>query len=536
MPMAVGYTLSDEYYEVLRTSDEQDLIWTFLEEMALRPGLKIYAHGSANSDARLILDCLTRHGQTVQFLAGLGRLKWVEANITFEDSYLVLGRPLRGICEALGVERKLEWIKEPDETAWDAMSHPDSFRSYLKRDVLSLSEALDKYAQLMLELFGVTPSTTLSLTAVKAFGHRFCKLDEIEPNIEYEHFIRAATHGGRNEIYRRYGENILMYDIKGMFVSCYDTPIPVGKMRWTKPGLDRGTIVEAKVKVPKDLFMGPLPHKHKGRLCFPVGEFTDVWDVVELRNAVNNHGVDVKLIRQLECDEAPVMKEFGELMNTLRQTPNEELSRMWKLFGLRLSGKFGQKRSRTEIRHVKDIEDLNGWYPIDNNEVYHEKVVPLNGMKSPYIKPAVSMRIRAEARVRHYEKMMAVEDVYYCDTDSIYTREALPIGNNLGELHLVGFAQRAYFIGPKLYGYVDEFGNLKQKTSGISDYKLGENEFERILKGETVIYDDKVFENWREILKGKGVNLLPRTRLLTLPTADNRIIEGIETRPFCLPE
>ena len=129
-----------------------------------------------------------------------------------------------------------------------------------------------------------------------------------------------------------------------------------------------------------------------------------------------------------------------------------------------------------------------------------------------------------------------MKDVYYCDTDSVYTTEALPVGNKLGDLHLVGFAQRAYFIGCKLYGYVDENDNLKQRTAGISDYKLGEYEFRKLLEGKTVDYTDTHFENWREILKGRGVNLLPRTRLLVLPDQDNRVIEGVETRPICLPE
>lgn len=534
VPIAVGYFVDKEYHEVLKTSEDCDVIWEFLKELSKYKGLRIYAHNAANYDNRFILDSLTKHQQTVRFLAGLGRLVWVEANVSFEDSYLILGRPLAAVCEALDVPRKLEWKHDETENIWDMKAKLDAFRTYLKRDVLSLSEALDKYSVMLLDLFGVTPSVTMSLTAVKAFGHRFYPLDKIDTNQEHERFIRAATYGGRNEVYRRYGENILMYDVRGMYVSCYDTPVPIGKLHWGSPGIDRGVLAEAKVKVP-DMPIGPLPHRYHGRLAFPVGEFQDFWDMVELRSAVEK-GVDLTLIRQLQGEEAPVLKDFGTMMENLRQTKNEELSRIWKIFGLRLSGKFGQNRTRTEIKHSKEIEDFTGFYPIDENEIYHERQIALDGSRSPYIKPAVNMRIRAEARVRHLNKLLAAKDLYYCDNDSVYTTRILPCGDNLGDLHLVGFATRAYFIGCKFYGYIDENSVMKQKTSGFSDDKLNEYDFEQILKGRKVNNSTEIFENWKEILKGKGVNLHPRKRSLSLPELDNRIMDGIETRPIKLPE
>jgi hypothetical protein len=320
-----------------------------------------------------------------------------------------------------------------------------------------------------------------------------------------------------------------------MFVSCYDVPIPIGKMNWTRPNLDRGTLVEAVVKVP-DMFVGPLPHRHRGHLLFPVGTFKDWWDTRLLRYACEELKCDVKLLRQLESDEAPILKEFGELMTQLSSTENEELGRIWKIFGLRLTGKFGQHRQRTEIAHISEIKDQTGYYPIDEQEIYHERTVYMDGNKSPYIKPAVNMRIRSEAQLRHLKYLLKAKHVYYCDTDSVYTDTIQPAGVHPGELRQIDFAKRAYFIGCKFYGYINREGLLKQKTSGFRDTELTEGDFKKLLRGEELPKTYETMSNWREILRGKGVTLVQSPRQLKEPEFQNRLAMGLETYPVKLKE
>jgi hypothetical protein len=303
-------------------------------------------------------------------------------------------------------------------------------------------------------------------------------------------------------------------------------------MHWTTPNIDKGTLAEAKVKVPTDLLIGPLPYRHQGHLIFPVGEFQGWWDTRELGNATR-YGVDLTIIRQLECSEEPILSDFGEEMRELRNVPNHELNKIWKIFGLRLSGKFGQHRTKSEIRHIREIEDFTGYCPIDNSEVYQERVVPLN-TKSPYIKPAINMRIRAEARIRHLNSLLEAKDIYYCDTDSIYTTSTLPSGNSLGELQLIDFAVRAYFVGCKCYGYINKRGILRQKTAGFSDSELTEYDFKKLLKGGEVLHTFSSLGNWRDILKNKGISLIEKARTIR-QTNPNRIVDGLNTYPIKLP-
>ncbi len=417
----------------------------------------------------------------------------------------------------------------------------DAFRAYLKRDCLSLSEIMEKYCQELLTRFSVTPSLTLALTAMKAFDKNYYPVKKIDSNERYEKQIRLATFGGRNEVYKRYGENLNFYDVRSMFMSCYDVPVPVGKLLWTTPNIDIGTLARAKVKVPTSFYIGPLPFRFRGRLTFPVGEFQGWWDTRWLKFAAEL-GCDITILQQLRADEEPILKDFAEDVYQLRLDAKREIkSRLWKLFGLRLSGKFGQSRWRSRIVHTNDIKDYTGSHPLDANEEYHEFTEYVEGHRAPYIKPAISMRIRAEAGIRHTRLLIEAAsrgELYYCDTDSITTSTTLPIGKGLGELQLVNQALRGYFIQCKFYGYVSPMGVLHQTSAGFRDFRLDEEDFKKLLEGKTI--DEGFYlslSNWREVLKKAAVRKVNRGRKISgVLGFRNRRQFGKDTRPLILPQ
>lgn len=534
-PIAVGFFDGKEYHEFIKISEDHDVIWSFLQYISKFKGIRVYAHNAAAYDNKFILDCLTKHDEEVSFPSGLGSLLWMKYNIKFEDSYLLLGRKLALCCEAFNVPRKLEWKHDETVNPWLMGPRLEEFSAYLKRDCLSLSAVLVAYAKLLTDNFGVVPASTIALTAVKAFDKRFFPLKDISGCDDYETFIRASTYGGRNEVYKRYGEKLNFYDVRRMYMSCYDAPVPIGRMRWVSPNIDKGSLAEAKVWVdPKKFFIGPLPYRHNGRLCFPVGEFKSWWDMIEIQNAAKL-GTDVTITRQLDADEEPILKEFGEVIDALSRSSNPSMSKIWKLFGLRLSGKFGQHRVSTEIKHIKNLED-GEYNPIDAHEVYHEVLANRSYYKSPYIKPAINMRIRAVARVRHLNRMLEAKDVYYCDTDSIDTTGELATGPNPGDLSYVDYAERAYFINGKFYGYVDKSGILRQKTAGYRDYQLSESDFKRVLKGEEIPVTYRRIGDWKSVLKGMGVKLEEQRFTYKPPDSSNRIMGTIETSPIILDD
>jgi len=541
-PIAVGLFDGITYREFLQTSDKDDVIWKFLEYLRDNlKGIRLYAHNAAKYDAKFILAKLQEKKEPIRMEAGLYRLVWLRARITFEDSYVALPGSLKALSEGFGVSQKLEWEHKDTEYPWVMRPQDlDSFRAYLKRDCLSLSEVMEKYCEKLLTSFQVTPSLTLALTAMKAFDKNYYPVKKIDSNERFEKQIRLATYGGRNEVYRRYGENLNFYDVRSMFMSCYDVPVPIGKLLWTTPNIDTGTLARARVKVPTSFYIGPLPVRYRGRLTFPVGDLPPGWwDTSWLRFAAEL-GCDISILQQLRADEEPILKDFAEDTYRFRVNSTKEIeSRLWKLFGLRLSGKFGQSRWQSRIVHADEIKDYTGSHPLDANEEYHEFTEYISGHRAPYIKPAISMRIRSEAGIRHTKLLLEAlsrGDLYYGDTDSIVTSATLPIGKGLGELQLVNKALRGYFIQCKFYGYVSPMGVLHQTSAGFRDFRLDEEDFEKLLDGKTV--DEGFYlslSNWREVLKKAAVRKINRHRTISSTLGfRNRRQLGKDTKPLRL--
>ena len=530
-PLAVGFFDGENYFEFLKKDEGSDPVWAFLNFLGNHyEDLELYAHNAADFDNKFVFNCLTSHNQRVSFAGGMTKMIWLDKGLAFLDSYALLVTSLAAACRAFGVAPKLAW--NHDSTTKDSVGLQE-FRDYLRQDCLSLSECLDAYASELADKFNISPASTISLTAVKAFNKGYYNVRSISSNENFENIIRLATYGSRNEVYRRYGEKVYLYDIRFTHVSCYDVPVPIGKLRWATPNIDQGTVAEAFVKVP-DRQIGPLPYRYNGALIFPTGEFTSWWDMTELRSAVEE-GCDLTIRRQLSCDEAPILKTFGEyVVNLRREAENADMARLWKLLGVRLCGKFGQHRERQEIRHISDLGDLVGFHPIDKNEIYYAGTVYQSGSKSPYTKPAVNMRIRSAARVKHLKYLLQC-DPYYGDTDSVYTTTEMTTGENAGDLRSTGFAEKMYIVARKFYGYTTSNGVLKQRTAGFRDAKLSEADFKQLLNGNTLTHQYKTLTDWRTLMTKNELQLIDKSRETRSPETENRIISGLETYPIKLP-
>jgi len=533
-PIAIGFYDGLNYLDFIRENEEDDVVWRFLCFIKERyRGIKLYAHFASKYDNKFILATLRQHDEVVKLEAGFLRLRWVGPNILFEDSYSLVPMSLEKMNKMFGVEEKGKWDHKRTKSPWNMEEELVTFRAYLKTDCISLSHSLYQLCETLGTTFGQMPSISLATTSAKVYDKCFHPVDEIDPNIEYEEFIRKADYGGRNEIYRRYGENIKIYDIHWMYTSCYDIPVPVGKLRWIKPDIDKGSIAEATVRVPKDWYIGPLPHKKDRKLIFGVGTWTDWFDVIDLRSSVEA-GVDLTIRRQLCCEEEPVLKEFGEFIGRLRGKGKDPF---WKSFGLSLSGKFGQGRWRDAIKHADEIQDFKGYTPTDSKEEYFS-TKEYAGRRAPYIRPLIYVRIRAEARKRHLNlilEALKTGSIFYGDTDSIHTTSTLPTGYNVGDLVYLGEAERGYYIRQKLYGLIRD-GKLEQKSAGYSDLKLSEEDFKNLLNGKNIETEISHIPSYRNVLSSREVKLLQQGRILKGDMGDNRVPVGNDTGPILIQE
>ena len=201
-----------------------------------------------------------------------------------------------------------------------------------------------------------------------------------------------------------------------------------------------------------------------------------------------------------------------------------------------LSGKFGQGRWRDSIQHISKIKDPRGYTPFDEWENYFTTKV-YSGKSAPYIRPLVTMRIRAEARIRHKRLLLEAlsqGDLFYGDTDSAYTTAELPTGDNVGDLVHIGVADRGYFIRQKLYAIIQK-GRLHQKSAGYSDLKLSEEDFKALLEHKGIEVETISLPSYRQTLNAQEVKLLEcGDRVLKGDVGNNRKPVGNDSEPILL--
>jgi hypothetical protein len=116
---------------------------------------------------------------------------------------------------------------------------------------------------------------------------------------------------------------------------------------------------------------------------------------------------------------------------------------------------------------------------------------------APYIIVAIGSMITANARLELTRKLLYLYskgyEVYYCDTDSIYTNappNEFSISNKLGDWKLEHDIYYGEFVLPKTYFFVDQCGFDFIKSKGLR--LKTKAEFDRYISGELVEQEDIV--------------------------------------------
>jgi len=198
-----------------------------------------------------------------------------------------------------------------------------------------------------------------------------------------------------------------------------------------------------------------------------------------------------------------------------------------------LYGYFGRRKTLIETRNVfnKDLIKYYGNYTIFSeikinenittilmssnldysilNELKQETNLELvSGFRNVKSHVGIAAAVTSYARIEMMElKMLLIKlgiKLYYTDTDSFFVDKELPqylIGKELGQLKDElngGVIKKAYFLGIKNYGYIDENNGVHSVFSGIERNSLSWNEVVKIANGFTIIKDSSVrfFKNF----------------------------------------
>jgi hypothetical protein len=179
-------------------------------------------------------------------------------------------------------------------------------------------------------------------------------------------WVRQGYYGGRTEMFAEWGWDLRYFDVNSSYPASMLKDMPVGRMvvpKSTKMEVLRELarthvgFVECEVEIPKDCVLPPLPYKvpegkrvvikrpsgeeyvvPPGKLIFPTGKLTGVWDWEELK--LLDHplvkGRIVRVIKSVWYEKSPI---FAEMVNDLYRYRQKHLTECFDKKGLPTCGK-----------------------------------------------------------------------------------------------------------------------------------------------------------------------------------------------------
>jgi len=230
--------------------------------------------------------------------------------IVFKDSYKLQPMSIRNLIKAYGITSqklffpyrfmtidKLNYEgKLPDKSFYENISDldyhklvdefkdrnwnlKDELLKYMKKDIVSLYQIIDKFSEEMYELenLNITSVSTLSSIALKTFLTNYYNKKKTPIHIpRHKNYldIKNAYFGGRVEVFKGYVENIYIYDVVSLYPSCMLKDLPIGNISIsTDTDIDNYFgFCYASVNVPKGIRAPILPFRlENGGLIYPTG-------------------------------------------------------------------------------------------------------------------------------------------------------------------------------------------------------------------------------------------------------------------------
>jgi hypothetical protein len=458
-------------------------------------GWRWFAHYGGRFDIRFILESIHEIHPQARFYFNVSGSSIINFTVVktrggkvrkwhFCDSGRLLPAALARLTNEFNVEhKKLDFA-------------PDSIE-YNEHDCRGLYEVLTAF-------FGRYNicSETIASHAMRVFRTYFLKNKIPSVHEDVEAFVRSAYFGGRCEVYRWDAAELNLFDINSMYPWAMLGLIPVEyRARSLElPDSDEQGIgfYEADIEYP-DTYAPCLPW-YFGKLYFPVGPMTVRASSMELRQAVMD-GCAVRIRRGcvFNCDH--VFTDYVNEIYAMKQLADESgdaaTRYIAKLLLNSLYGKFGQRRDQVAFALDPGTCFLYGEegprvWPMPNNP---DICFYNTASTSAHILPHISATITARSRLQILKFIREAGEVWYTDTDSIFTPHTIPVSPELGEMSLDG-SGRFQAHGVKEYVFEtakEKKISLKGVPLTVTDPKTGKKttDFtlaEKYFRGEAVSY------------------------------------------------
>ena len=215
-----------------------------------------------------------------------------------------------------------------------------------------------------------------------------------------------------------------------------------------------------------------------GKVIFPVGQFETVLTTGELKLALKENVIE-KVLSVAIYEKAKIFTDYIKFFYSQRiaaKTSGKMIySQFFKLMMNSLYGKFGQLIGEWETIGKCDPKEVYYYTEFSSKDPKLFKCRRINGLIQRYEKkseafnsfPAIAAHVTGYARVKLWDLMEKAErkNVYYCDTDSIFTN-SLGYKNlksdlsetEIGKLKVEKWSRKIKLFGCKQY----IFGNRKR--------------------------------------------------------------------------
>lgn len=420
-------------------------------------------------------------------------------NITFIDTLNFTFMSVKEMGEYIGLHKMdiPEYIKGKRKPLFSELPY---IEKYCMRDC----EITYKFALFLQESFnklGCNIKHTLASTSMDLFKRKFLDERVYRPSVYQINEIKNAYYGGRTEAFKRgLVKNIYKYDYKSHYPSVMRNIFPHPNYMRIKKGNYREELINyegvslARVKSPENLCIPFLPYRGKSKLLFPLGEWEGWYAHCELRKAISL-GYKVRFIKTYYYTKNWLpFQDYVKSLYSLRKTMqlnNDPMQLVVKILMNSLYGKFAQRLEQENIIHVNRLKKsdlINASYQVIDGTDYVFIKKKFGKFIPSFINPILSIYVTAYGRIKLYDGFLnaGLPNVYYCDTDSIFTSSELETGFELGDLCLENFIKEGVIIKPKLYKIFDG-QKYEYKAKGIRIYKENKKEiWDKIINSEKI--------------------------------------------------
>lgn len=546
---------------------EKFWLWV-IEQNRKYKKLYIIAH-NAKYDSLILhtLDAFKQYGYNIEnfsfsqpfFITAkyLNKLTGDTHEITFFSSTNIFQASIKKLGKLLNMD-KIEYDYYSQGINWSKAV------TYCRRDVDILYYTYLHYFDVLNLIGNMSDKITVASQSLEIYKRFFLPHNDIEIHRikELHKLERFGYKGGRCECFRiGKFKNIYSFDINSMYPYIMKKKMLPYKLKYTRPTMTvkelENYIVDDKYYIYAECYISTnrrcFSKLYNKRLCFPVGEFWDFLHHDEIKSGLE-HGEIKRVFNISIYEKANLFDKYVDYFYTARRTykanGNDIYAYLFKLFLNSLYGKFGQKKIETISEKVEtdftgnmiEITEENGekiyknWLYFNGNRYYTKTV---GEAYSAF--PIIAGAITAGARMLLYKyiEICGIENMYYCDTDSLFTNEkgkkALEKAEalsetELGKMKLEKFCDTLEIRNCKDYTYTEK----KQehiKRKGINVYS---DQTEKITENE---YNINYWSGYRDILKSKENKYFTEIRKKVYNTEYKKgILEKNYVKPYIIHE